>query len=109
MLSKSDARLNRKYQQGGRRCILLRATSSHKASTTLLHKGKALRVEQDILVCVIGRSILAVLLNRRHFILLSDKALCVLGVIATMQLYFTAEEQLEILIRRPNTLSTKAV
>jgi hypothetical protein len=34
---------------------------------------------------------------------------CVLGVIATMQLYFTAEEQLEILIRRPNTLSIKAV
>jgi hypothetical protein len=47
-----------------------------------------------------------VLLNRRHFVLLSDEALYVLGVIATMQLYFTAEEQLEIFIRRPNTLST---
>jgi hypothetical protein len=55
------------------------------------------------LVCVIGRNILAVLLNRRHFVLLSDKALCVLGVIEAMQLYFTAEEQLEALIRRPNT------
>jgi hypothetical protein len=60
-------------------------------------------------VCVIGSNILTVLLNQRHFVLLSDKALCVLGVIATMQLYFTAEEQLEILIRRPNTLSSKAV
>ena len=108
-MSKSDARLNRKYREGGRRCIPLRATSSYKAGTTSSHEGKALGVEQDVLVCVIGRNILAVLLNRRHFVLLSDEALCVLGVIATMQLYFTAEEQLEILIRRPNTLSTKAV
>ena len=108
-ISKSDARLNRKYRQGGQRCIPLRAISSHKASTTSSHEGKALRVEQKVLVCVIDRNILAVLLYRRHFVLLSDKALCVLGVIATMQLYFTAEEQLEILIRRPNTLSTKPV
>ena len=87
----------------------MRAISSHKAGTTSSHEGKALRVEQNVLVCVIGCNNLAVLLNRRHFVLLSDEALCVLGVIATMQLYFTAEEQLEILIRRPNTLSTKAV
>jgi hypothetical protein len=104
MLSKSDARLNRKYRQGSRRCIPLRATSSHKAGTTSLHEGKALGVEQDVLAYVISRNILAVLLNRRYFVLLSNKALCVVGVIATMQLYFTVEEQLEILIRRPNTL-----
>jgi hypothetical protein len=76
---------------------------------TLSHGGKALRVEQNVLVCVIGCNILAVLLNRRHFVLLSNKALCVLGIIEVMQLYFTAEEQLEALIRRPNTLSTNAV
>jgi hypothetical protein len=109
MLSKSDARLNRKYRQGGRLCNFLRATSSHKAGTTSSHEGKALGVEQDVLVCVIGRNILAVLLNQSHFVLLSGEGLCVLGVIATMQLCFTAEEQPEILIRRPNTLSTKPV
>jgi hypothetical protein len=109
MLSKSNARLNCKYRQGGRLCNSLRATSSHKAGTTSSHECKALGVEQDVLVCVISRNILAVLLNRRHFVLLSEEALCVLGVITTMQLYFTAEEHLEILRRRPNTLSTKAV
>jgi hypothetical protein len=76
---------------------------------TLSHGGKALRVEQNVLVCVIGRNILAVLLNQSHFVLLSNKALCVLGIIEAMQLYFTAEEQLEALIRRPNTLCTNAV
>jgi hypothetical protein len=76
---------------------------------TSSHEGKALRVQQDVLVCVIGRSILAVLLNCRHFVLLSDEAPCILGVIATMLLYFTAEEQLEILVKGPITLSTKAV
>jgi hypothetical protein len=90
---------------GGRRCIPLRATSSHQAGITSSHEGKAPGVQQDVLVYVIGRNILAVLLNRGHFVLLSDDAPCILGVIATMQLYFTAEEQLEILIRRPTVLS----
>jgi hypothetical protein len=66
-------------------------------------------VEPDILVYVIGRQILAVLLNQRHTVLLLDEALCVSGVIATVQLYFTAEERLEILIRNFSTFYTKAV
>jgi hypothetical protein len=69
----------------------LYATSSHKAGTTSSHKGKAFGVEQDVLVYVIGRNILTVLLNRRHLVLLSDKALCVVGVIATMQLYISLQ------------------
>ena len=87
----------------------MRAISSHKAGTTSSHEGKALEIKQNVLVCIIGCNILAVLLNQRHFVLFSNKAICVLGVIATMQLYFTVGEQLEILIRRPNILSTKAV
>jgi hypothetical protein len=83
--------------------------SSHKASTASSHEGKALRVEQDVVVYVIGRKFLAVLLNRRYFVLPLDEALCVLGVKATVQLYFTAQERLDILIRRPSTFSTKAV
>jgi hypothetical protein len=60
------------------------------------------------LVCVIGRKVLAMLLNRRHCVLLLDEALCVLGVVATVQLYFIAEKRLEILIRRPSTWCTEA-
>jgi hypothetical protein len=60
--------------------------SSHKAGTTLSPEGKAFRVEQHVLVCVNGRDILAVLLNQRHFVLLSDEALCASRIIATMQL-----------------------
>jgi hypothetical protein len=86
-----------------------RRHSSQKAGTTSLHEGKDLNVKQDVLVCVIGRKILAMLLNRRHCVLLLDEALCVLGVIATVQLYFTAEKRLEILIRRPSTWCTEAV
>jgi hypothetical protein len=48
---------------GGSTLYTLRHYSSHKASTTLLHEGKALRVEQDVLVYVISRKLLAVLLT----------------------------------------------
>jgi hypothetical protein len=87
----------------------LRATSSYKAGTISLHKGKALRVKQNVVVYVISCNNLTVLLNQRHVVLLSNKALCVLGVIATMQLCFTAEKQLEILIRRPNNIVYKGL
>ena len=60
--------------------------NSHKASTTSSHKDKALRVKPDVLVYVVSRESLAVLLNQRHFVLLSDKALCASSVIATVQL-----------------------
>jgi hypothetical protein len=38
-----------------------------------------------------------------------DEALCVLGVMAMVQLYFTAEKRLEILIRSSSTWCTEAV
>jgi hypothetical protein len=41
----------------------LRRYSSYKAGTISLHKGKDLGVKQDVLVCVIGHKILAMLLN----------------------------------------------
>jgi hypothetical protein len=65
---------------------ILARHSSHKASTTSLPKGKAFRVKQNVLVYVNSRKILTVLLNQRHFALLSDIALCATGVIATVQL-----------------------
>jgi len=64
----------------------LRRYSSRKASTTSSHEGTALGVEQNVLVYVNGRDILAVLLNQGHFVLLSDEALRASGVIATVQL-----------------------
>jgi hypothetical protein len=60
--------------------------SSHKVGTTSSPEGKAFRVEQNVLVYVSGRDILAVLLIQRHFVLLSNEALCASGVIATVQL-----------------------
>jgi hypothetical protein len=83
--------------------------SSHKTSTTSSNEGKSLIVELNVLVYVIGREILALSLNQRHSVLLSDKVLCGSGIVASVQLYFTAEEQLEILIRRLSTFYTKAV
>jgi hypothetical protein len=83
--------------------------SSHKAGATSLHEGKALGVKQDVLSCVISSKIFAVLLNQRHSVLLLDEALCVLGVIVSVQVYFTVEKRLEIFTRRSSTLSTKAV
>ena len=83
--------------------------SSYKAGTTSSHEGKALRVKQNVKVSVISCNILAVLPNGSDSVSLSDEALCVLGVLATVQLYFTAEERLAILIRRPSTLSRKAI
>lgn len=72
-------------------------------------EGKAFRIEQNVLVYVNGRNILAVLPDQRHFVLLSDGAFCATGVIATAQLYCTAEERLDILTKIPRTLSLKAV
>jgi hypothetical protein len=83
--------------------------SNRKASTPSLHKGNVLRVKQDILVYVSGRKTLIALLNQRRFNLQPDEVLCVLRVIAPVQLYFTAEERPEILKIRPSILSTKAV
>jgi hypothetical protein len=83
--------------------------STHKAGMIISPEGKAFRIEQNVLVYVNGHNILAVLLDQRHFVLLSDEALCATGVIATAQLYCTAEERLDILTRMPCTLSTKAV
>jgi hypothetical protein len=60
--------------------------SSHKAGTTLSPKGKAFRVEQNVLVCVIGSNILALLLNQGDSVLLFDKVLCILGSKATVRL-----------------------
>jgi hypothetical protein len=93
---------------GGSTLHTLRRHSSHKASTTLSHECKALRFKQDVLVYVIGRKILTLLQCRKHFVLLSDEALSVLSVIATVQLYFTAEKRVEILVRRRSILSTEA-
>jgi hypothetical protein len=39
-----------------------------------------------------------------YFVLLSDEALCISGVLATVQLYFIAEERLEIPMRRLSKL-----
>jgi hypothetical protein len=83
--------------------------SSRKASTPSSHEGNVLRGEQDVLVYVIGRKPLVVLLNQRRFILQQDEVLCVLRVVAPVQLYFTAEERPEIFKRRPCILSTRAV
>jgi hypothetical protein len=94
---------------GGSTLYIFARHSSHKAGTNLLPKGKAFRFEQNVLVYVNSRKILSVLLNQRHFVLLSDEALSVSGVIATVQLYFTAEKLVEILVGRPSTLPTKAV
>jgi hypothetical protein len=56
---------------GGSTLHTIARHSSHKAGTTSSHEGKALEVAQDVLACVIGRNILAVLLNRRYHVLLS--------------------------------------
>jgi hypothetical protein len=66
-------------------CILARH-SGHDAGTISSPEDKASRVEQNVLVHVVNRKTLAVLLNQRHFVSLSDKALCASGVIATVQL-----------------------
>jgi hypothetical protein len=71
---------------GGSALYILARHSSHKAGTILSPEGKALRVEQNVLVCVISRNILAVLLNRGDSVLLLDEALCVLGSKATVEL-----------------------
>jgi hypothetical protein len=71
---------------GGSALYILARHSSHKAGTTLSPEGKALRVEQNVLVCVIGSNILAVLLNRGDSVLLLDKVLRVLGSKATVRL-----------------------
>jgi hypothetical protein len=65
---------------------ILARYGSHKVGTTLSPEGKAFRVEKNVLVYVNGRDILAVLLNQRHFVLLSNEALCASGVIATVPL-----------------------
>jgi hypothetical protein len=70
---------------GGSTLYILARHSSNKASTTSSHEGKALRVEQDVPVYIIGRKIFTMLLNQRHYVLLSDKELCAFGVIATVQ------------------------
>jgi hypothetical protein len=56
---------------GGSTLHTIARHSSHKAGTTSWHEGKALEVTQDVLACVIGCNILAVLLNRRYRVLLS--------------------------------------
>jgi hypothetical protein len=94
---------------GGSTLHTLARHSSHKAGTTSLHEGKALRVEQNVLVWFIGYKTLTVLLNQRQLVLLSDKVLCVLGAVATVRPYFTTKEQLDILVRRPSPFSTKDV
>jgi hypothetical protein len=71
---------------GGLTLYILARHISHKAGTTSSPEGKAFSVEENGLVYVNGRDILAVLLDQRHFVLLSDKALCASGVIATVQL-----------------------
>ena len=71
---------------GGSTLYILARHNSHKAGTTSSPEGKAFRVEQNGVVYVNGRDILAVLLNQRHFVLLSNKALYASGVIATVQL-----------------------
>jgi hypothetical protein len=60
--------------------------SSHKASITSSCKGKILRLEQDVPVCVIDSKSFVVLLNWMHVVLLLDEALSVSGVKATAQL-----------------------
>ena len=62
-------------QKGGPALYILARHSSHKASTTLSPKDKALRAEHNVPVCVIGSNILAVLLNRGDSVLLLDKVL----------------------------------
>jgi hypothetical protein len=42
--------------------------------------------------------------DRHYFVLISDEALCISGVLATVQLYFIAEERLEIPMRRLSKL-----
>jgi hypothetical protein len=97
------------FLTGGSTLYNLARHSTHKAGMIISPEGKAVRIAQNVLVYVNGRNIFAVLLDQRQFVSLSDEALCATGVIATAQLYCTAEERLEILTRMPSTLSTKAV
>jgi hypothetical protein len=59
---------------------------SYKASVASSRKGKIPKLEQDIPVCVIGSKSFVVLLNQMHVALLSNEALSILGVKATVQL-----------------------
>jgi hypothetical protein len=56
---------------GGSTLHTIARHSSYKAGTTSLYKGKALKVEQYVLACIVGRNILAVLLNQRYCVMLS--------------------------------------
>jgi hypothetical protein len=86
MLSRSGASLDWKYRPGVATTYDLALHSSHEASITSSRKGKILRLEQDVPVCVTGSKSLAVLLSRMHVVLMSDEALSVSGVKATAQL-----------------------
>jgi hypothetical protein len=79
--------------------------SNHKAGITSLFEGKNLRIQQDVLVCVIDDRSLVVLQNRRRTVLLSDEAINVPGVVATIPLYFIAEECLRMLVGHSGTWS----
>jgi hypothetical protein len=85
-LSESGASLDWKYRPGVATMYDLVLHSSHEASITSSCKGKILRLEQDVPVCVIGGKSFVVLLNRMHVVLLLDEALSVSGVKATAQL-----------------------
>jgi hypothetical protein len=60
--------------------------SNHKAVITSLFEEKNLIIEQDVLGCVIDDRSLIVLQNQRRTVLLSDEALNVPGVVATIPL-----------------------
>jgi hypothetical protein len=65
---------------------VLNDTILTKAVITSLFEEKNLIIEQDVLGCVIDDRSLIVLQNQRRTVLLSDEALNVPGVVATIPL-----------------------